>query len=210
MGSIFDETNTRYKGPVQRRKHNCYAYAIDAASNGRVFSTVGHKLQPGEISGKSATGGRSTCSSLKKAVLMDGKARNVYEVKSGLCKKSHTPIELFVDTKGGDYHFYKHNQGILVRSKKYDTVQSLAKTYDVPMSKVFVRNKQKPSKTTPLPPKSLVFIKKNVWTHKRGLATDPLLKDACGKFIMSPEKACREYDGAYNYSKRCGRLCIGS
>lgn len=43
------------------------------------------------------------------------------------------------------------------------------------------------------------------WEHKRGL-TRPTKVDSCGKRIVDPTKACRDY-GKYDYTNFCGTFC---
>ena len=44
------------------------------------------------------------------------------------------------------------------------------------------------------------------WEHKRGL-TPPTTKDACGRRIKNPLKACRNYGDSYNYKIPCATFC---
>lgn len=44
------------------------------------------------------------------------------------------------------------------------------------------------------------------WEHKRGL-TPPTTKDACGKRIKNPLKACRNYGDSYDYKEPCATFC---
>jgi len=54
--------------------------------------------------------------------------------------------------------------------------------------------------------KRIVF-RANVFSHKRGWATGPLLTDAKGKAIIDPRKASRDYPGL-NYEKYCSSFCV--
>ncbi len=44
------------------------------------------------------------------------------------------------------------------------------------------------------------------WEHKRGL-TPPSKVDACGKRIVNPLKACRDYGAGYDYKVGCSTFC---
>jgi hypothetical protein len=44
------------------------------------------------------------------------------------------------------------------------------------------------------------------WEHKRGL-TPPTTKDACGRRIKNPLKACRNYGDSYDYKVPCATFC---
>jgi hypothetical protein len=85
------------------------------------------------------------------------------------------------------------------RVKLGDTQESVAKFFKVPLSRVKRAGKFAPNKR-------LVF-KANVFSHKRGWATGPLLTDASGKSIRDPRKADRNYPGL-NYEKYCSSFCV--
>lgn len=44
------------------------------------------------------------------------------------------------------------------------------------------------------------------WEHKRGL-TPPSKVDACGKRIVNPAHACRDYGSGYDYKVECSTFC---
>ena len=86
-------------------------------------------------------------------------------------------------------------------SKDGDTYTSISKMYKVPYSRV-----RKAGGGKPLTPGRKLVIPVNLFSHKQGWATGPLLKDSCGKLIKDPRKACRRY--GYNYSKYCSSFCV--
>lgn len=48
--------------------------------------------------------------------------------------------------------------------------------------------------------------KDGFWEHKRGL-TPPSKVDSCGKRIVNPLKACRDYGQGYDYKVGCSTFC---
>jgi len=89
----------------------------------------------------------------------------------------------------GDFHFYVQHGVVEYKVlKPGDTQESVAKFFKVPLSRVKRAGKfiQKG--------KRIVF-RANVFSHKRGWATGPLLVDASGKMIKDPRKADRNYPG---------------
>jgi hypothetical protein len=97
----------------------------------------------------------------------------------------------------GDFHFYKQHGSVKYKVKKADTVQSIAKFFQIPMTRL-------PKK---LPETgSYIRFRANVFSHKLGWATGPLLTDASGKVIKDPRTANRKY--GFNYSKYCCSFCV--
>ena len=99
----------------------------------------------------------------------------------------------------GDFHFYVQHSVVEYRVKPGDTQESVAKFFKVPLSRVkragkFALNKR-------------LAFKANVFSHKRGWATGPLLTDASGKSITDPRKADRNYPGLH-YEKYCSSFCV--
>jgi hypothetical protein len=60
---------------------------------------------------------------------------------------------------------------------------------------------------TILVPGKIIEFKCNLWAHKQGWGTRPLLVDASGKTITDPRRANRNY-GRLNYSNLCGVFCV--
>ena len=97
----------------------------------------------------------------------------------------------------GDFHFYKQHGRVKYTVKKGDTPTKIARFFKISLLQV-------PSKL-PVPGKT-INIRANVWSHKLGWATGPLLYDAAGKVIKDPRKANRNY--GYKYSKFCCSFCV--
>ena len=83
--------------------------------------------------------------------------------------------------------------------KPGDTVVSVAKFFKVPESRVKRGGTFKVGKR--------IVFKANVFSHKRGWATGPLLVDAKVKAIVDPRKASRNYPGL-NYETYCSSFCV--
>ena len=182
------------------RSNNCYAYAVNDFETYRV-----HKSIPGDRSGMSRLPHTYThCKGLAKRLISDN-PKTVYKTKAMTkCRPGYYKIMMVVaptnkyGSTTGDFHFYKQHGEVLYKIKKGDTYASIARFFDVPYSRV--RNSGK------LIPGNKLRFKVNIWSHKRGWATGPLLKDACGKSIKDPRKSCRNY--GYNYSKYCNSFCV--
>ena len=99
----------------------------------------------------------------------------------------------------GDFHFYKQHGVVEYKVKDGDTVASLSKFFKVPESRIRSAGKVEKGKR--------IVFKANVFSHKRGWATGPLLSDASGKVIKDPRYAARNYPGL-NYTTYCSSFCV--
>jgi len=86
-----------------------------------------------------------------------------------------------------------------IRSKMGDTVTSVAKFFKIPISRI--------QKAGTFNVGKRIVFRANVFSHKRGWATGPLLKDAQGKMIKDPRKSSRDYS-SLNYKLYCGSFCV--
>jgi LysM repeat protein len=84
--------------------------------------------------------------------------------------------------------------------KKGNTHEAIAKFFKVPITRV----KNVAPKLTP---GKVIRFKANIFAHKRGWATGPLLTDAKGNVILDPRKASRDY-GSLNYKTYCSSFCV--
>lgn len=185
-----------YGTPQGKLNNNCYAWAIDAYRG-----SGGVKLQPGNMSRQSSNMNASSCAFLRDRSMDDNKSRGIYAVDpSKRCRRGFYKIMAFID-KGNDYHWYKQNGNMLYRVSDGETKQSIARDLQVPTRSVVCTSKS---------PRAgdLVYVRKaNVFSHKQGFATGPLLRDASNKIIPDPRRANRNY-GAYDYRTFCGAMCI--
>jgi len=126
----------------------------------------------------------------------------------------------------GDFHWYRQNKAVIYRLRKGDTVAGLSRFFKVtpytirkaltkqrtPVKnnegKIANKNVNFAQAGPSLRPGRLIKIPVNLWSHKQGWATGPLLVDASNKVIIDPRKANRRY--GYNYSKFCSAYCVRS
>lgn len=185
--------------------NNCYAYAM-----GDFESYRGQKSSPGNrSSNNSLRRGSLKCKDLIKRVLADN-PKKVYRVEaSKRCRPEHYKVML-VTAPGRDFHWYRQHSQIEWKIKKGDTAASIARFLRMPVTRVraaVTKHNGRDKKTGKLKPGKNIRIKTNGWSHKRGWATAPLLKDARGRYIKDPRAASRAYPGL-NYSRYCGAFCV--
>jgi hypothetical protein len=136
----------------------------------------------------------------------------------------------------GDFHFYKQVGAVRYKIKSGDTIEELSKFFRVSASTVrnaalklqtsknntngLVNNKRNGNSTTVaknmapnstknsklLIPGKVISFPINLWAHKLGWGTRPLLVDASGVTIVDPRTASRKY--GYNYKTLCGVYCV--
>lgn len=182
--------------------NNCYSYAMD-----HYLPYREHKAVIGNLAGYKQDIHYNTCAPLHKRILQDNKGRIYREDPEKACKPGHYKIMMVVANKQdpdgyGDFHFYKHHKDVVYTVKKGDTVASIATFFGVPEAKVILASEGKKLTVG----RRLLLKDVNIFSHKRGWATAPLLDDACGKAIKDPRKACRDYSIKYN--KYCGSYCV--
>jgi len=195
-------TNRRWSSENGIPNNNCYAYAI-----GDYEAYRWQKSIPGDRSGLSnIKHDYTTCKDLPRRVISDN-PKTVYKVDGDKkCKKGYFKMMMFVSSgrgKGyirqGDFHFYKQHGVIEYKIKPGDTIKSVASFFKIPESRVknggrFILGKR-------------IVFKANVFSHKRGWATGPLLGDANGKAIKDPRTASRKYK-ELNYDQYCSSFCV--
>ena len=200
-GSEETYTNAVYGSPKGKRNNNCYAWAIGHYRNGG-----GVKLQPGNLARLTGNMSLTSCKDLKKRALADAKApgqKSMYVVKAASpCKQGYYKVMAFL-AKNTDYHWYRQHKDVMYHVRAGNSLTSIANKMGVPPRKLTTQRGGKN-----LSPDNVVHVKNaDVWSHKQGFATGPLLEDACGKVIADPRKACRDY-GPYNYKTFCGAYCV--
>lgn len=185
-----------YGTPEGIDSYNCYAYAL-GSRRGR----PGYKMQPGDLAHEPSDRDADSCPTLTQRALHDNRRRGIRTVApAARCPKGSYKIMSFIDP-GKDYHWYRQAGHALYRMRPGDTLASVAKELRVPRSAVVP--------PTPAPrPGDLVFVRNaNVFSHKQGLATGPLLRDRSGKVIPDPRRANRDY-GDLNYTRFCSAMCV--
>ena len=135
-----------------------------------------------------------------------------------------------------DFHFYRQVQSVRYKIAAGDTVSSLARYFRVTpdiiraaakklknptnntdgninsnsnlSNRAMAANRHRANnKRSILTPGKIIEFKCNLWAHKQGWGTRPILVDAKGKTIYDPRKANRNY-GRLNYTKLCGVYCV--
>ena len=135
-----------------------------------------------------------------------------------------------------DFHFYRQVQSVRYKIAAGDTVTSLARYFRVTPNVIRAAAKKLKTPTNNvdgninsnsnlsnramaanrlrannkkslLTPGKIIEFKCNLWAHKQGWGTRPILVDAKGKTIYDPRKANRNY-GRLNYTKLCGVYCV--
>jgi LysM repeat protein len=186
-----------------KRSNNCYAYAVNDYKGFRLSKSI-----PGERSGTNKGFHSYThCKDLDRRVIADNPGK-VYKAKAmDKCKPGFFKIMMVVAPSNkygnatGDFHFYKQHSMAEYVVQPGDTYASIARMFDVPYSRIL-----KAGQRRPIRPRQKLKFKLNLFSHKMGWGTGPLIKDACGKPIKDPRTACRKY--GYNYSKYCGSFCV--
>lgn len=199
-GSEETYTNFVYGSPKGKVNNNCYAWAI-----GHYRDSGGVKLQPGDLSGALTDMNLSSCKELKERVLKDARSpgqKAMYVVQPrARCMKGYYKVMSFLD-KGTDYHWYRQHKDLLYRVQAGNSLTSVATKLGVPPRQIVTS-----AKDAMKPDNVLLVRNADLWSHKQGFATGPLLYDACGKVITDPRKACRDY-GNYDYDTFCGAYCV--
>jgi hypothetical protein len=197
-GSETTFDNHAFGTPMGKGNNNCYAWAIDD------YRTQGGvKLQPGNMARANRGLDLHSCKDLQRRALADLGGRAYEAIPEQPCRRGHYKIMGFLDP-GNDYHWYRqHRDSLLRASTKLRNTAQLARALGVGVDQVHAATK------TPRKGDLMLVEDTGVWSHKRGFATAPILKDACGKIIKDPRTACRDY-GDLNYTEFCGALCVRS
>jgi len=201
-GSEPKYTTRRWGSKVGIGNNNCYAYAI-----GDYEAYRWQKSIPGDRSGLSGLYHSYThCRDLPRRVISDN-PRKVFKVDAKKrCPPGYFKMMLFVSPgrptnyiRQGDFHFYKQHGVVEYKVKKGDTIRSVANFFRIPESRI--------KRAGPFKVGKRIIFKSNLWSHKRGWATGPLLVDAKGKMIRDPRKASRNYT-SLNYQTYCSSFCV--
>ena len=180
--------------------NNCYAYAFHDLRSWRPQKSV-----PGDRS-RRLNSDYTTCRGLARTIVRDN-PKKVYIARAAeRCKQGYYKAMVVVAPtnraggRGGDFHFYKQHGVIKYKLKKGDTPQSLSKFFGVGLPTI--------KKAWGLRPRigKIIMFRCNLFSHKMGWATGPLLVDSRGRVIKDPRKASRKY--GLNYSKYCRSFCV--
>ena len=179
-----------------KRSNNCYAYATGCFKKSRPYKSV-----PGEVSGMNTAWDYTKCG-FSRLVLADGRnseiagVPGIFEIAPHKkCPPGYYKIASYT-SPGGDFHWLVQHGVVKHRVKSTDTPESLAKFYRVPVERI-----------EPLNGKRYIKIRANVWSHKRGWATGPLITGSDGKVITNPLTAKLDYP-RMNYSNHCKTYAV--
>jgi len=128
----------------------------------------------------------------------------------------------------GDFHWYVQNQAVRYKIRPGDTVAKLArffrvrqtviieatKKYKAPVSntdgKIATNNSnirimtvRSTTRSPPLMVGKIIEFPVNLWSHKQGWASGPLMIDASGKTIVDPRRSNRSWKPGFHYTKFC-------
>ena len=189
------------------KSNNCYAYSVNDLRRFRPQKSV-----PGDRTNREPVYGFQylTCGNLAELVEADNPGK-VYRAKATApCKQGFYKIMMFVapsadpnNAHGGDFHFYKQHGRAQYVVRATDNYSSIARFFGVSPTTI-----KKYSKAKLTPGKKITFPV-NLWSHKRGWATGPLLVDASGKTIKDPRKADKNYS-SLKYNSYCSSFCVSS
>jgi len=211
--------------------NNCYDYAFGDNRKSRW-----QKSEPGSNIGKPGTLFKTCGkgpNSMKRRILYDN-PKTVYALPKRKecipCREGYYKVMAFVaprNTVGetyGDFHFYKQVGSVRYQLQKNDTIRALSTFFRVKPEVIreALRSVSKPRNntngliddqgrnTTAVIHSSLtgkiITFPVNLWAHKLGWGTRPLLVDAKGRTIVDPRKASRKYD--FDYKTLCGAYCV--
>ncbi|NBS68010.1 hypothetical protein EBT31_03730 [bacterium] len=238
--------------------NNCYDYAFGdnrpksglfSKKNNMVRNERGGWVRKNPRNQKSTPGGPNnnltwtTCKGMHEGIMKDN-PKNVYRCKNPneVCRRGYYKVMAFVAPENdygdstGDFHFYKQVGAVRYKIKAGDTIEELARTFDV--TPYTVRNAAKKlqqarnntnglmnnrsngnastiarnmapnsnKNASLLIPGRIITFPINLWAHKLGWGTRPLLVDASGKTIKNPLTANRNY--GYKYKTLCGVYCV--
>ena len=128
----------------------------------------------------------------------------------------------------GDFHWYVQNQAVRYKIRPGDTVAKLARFFRVkpaviieatrkyknPVSNtdgkiatnnsnIKMMNARNTSRSPALMAGKIIEFPVNLWSHKQGWASGPLMIDASGKTIVDPRRSNRSWKPGFHYTKFC-------
>jgi len=208
---------------------NCYDYAFGSFSADRVVKSVPGAAA--QMNSNNLT--YRSCNGIVKRVLADNpnsvyRMKNPdSRPRPGFYKVMCfvAPTNDFGNSSG-DFHWYAQMGSVRYRTVPGDTAERVARLFHVrplvvlaaakrstlPKSnsdgKIATNNanvKRPVNRTrgTPLVPGRLIRFPVNLWSHKQGHASGPLMIDASGKTIIDPRRSDRKWKPGFHYTKFC-------
>ena len=181
--------------------NNCYAYAFHDKRSWRPQKSV-----PGDRTNGISHNFTYCKGRIAKKIVEDNPGKVFIANASQRCPKGFYKVMMVVAPTdrhggpGGDFHFYKQHGIIKYKLRSGDTPSNMAKFFDVPVGRINGALKNKRG--------NIITFKCNIFSHKMGWATGPLLVGSDGKIIKDPRYAGRKY--GLNYSKYCSSFCVAS
>ena len=210
---------------------NCYDYAFGSFSNRRASKSVpGDRSGMGSngMTFRNCTGIVKRVLSDNPRSVYHMKAPSA-RCKSGYYKVMCfvAPSNDFGNSTG-DFHWYVQNKSVRYKIRTGDTVAKLARFFHVKPSVIIqstkkyknpisntdgkiatlnsnikMRNTKNNPRSPALAPGKIIEFPVNLWSHKQGWASGPLMIDASGKTIVDPRKSNRSWKPGFHYTKFC-------
>lgn len=213
---------------------NCYDYAFGSFSANRVAKSVPGNRSGMGANGLTFT----TCDGIVKRVLSDnpGTVRKMKNPNARAPPGFYKVMCFVAPTNDfgnstGDFHWYVQMGSVRYRTVVGDTVEKVARLFHVrpaivlaaarrsliPKSnadgKIATNNANVKRVTlrtrgTPIAPGRIIRFPVNLWSHKQGHASGPLMIDASGKTIVDPRRSDRKWKPGFHYTKFCSAYAV--
>jgi len=181
--------------------NNCYAYAMGDFRKHRAMKSI-----PGWWAGVRTNHPFTYCQGIKDLVLADG-GKNVRVIHPrARCQAGWHKVVL-VTSPQGDFHWARLNKSVRYFVKSRDTVTGIAKFFNVPTKVIRDAMRHAGMGSTLFPHRKLYF-KAEVWSHKRGWATPPLLTGSNGNRLNGLQAHKQMAYKGMNYSQFCNAFCV--
>ncbi len=208
---------------------NCYDYAFGSFSPNRIAKSVpgaGANIPSNNLTFRN-------CNGIIKRVLADNPKRVYHmKNPNAKPKPGYYKVMCFVaptndfGNSTGDFHWYAQMGSVRYRTVPGDTVEKVARLFHVRPAVVLAAarkstvpksnsdgkiatnnsNVKRPvmrSTGTALVPGRIIRFPVNLWAHKQGHASGPLMIDAKGKTIVDPRRSDRKWKPGFHYTKFC-------
>jgi len=209
---------------------NCYDYAFGSFSNNRIAKSVpGDRsgMKANGLTFTTCTGivQRVLSDNPGSVYRMSPSARPKPGFYKVMCFVA--PSNDFGNSTG-DFHWYVQNNAVRYRIRSGDTVPALAKFFRVRPSVIISALPKASRPVSPsdgkistnnsnfklpmvrsnvryprLPTGKVITFPVNLWSHKQGHASGPLMIDASGKTIVDPRKSDRKWHPGFHYTRFC-------
>lgn len=183
-----------------KHANNCYAYAIGDFRKSRAMKSI-----PGWWAGIRTNHPFTYCKGIKDLVLADG-GKNIKVINpKARCQAGWHKVVL-VTSPQGDFHWARLNKSVRYFIKSRDTLGGIAKFFGV--SQKVIKDALRRRGLKGLVPHKVISFKAEVWSHKRGWATPPLLTGSDGKPLRGLRAHKQLNYPGMNYKNFCGAYCV--